>query len=111
MPVGGTIIDTFLVSLSAANALHQDLAKAGYPIVANQRKTDAFYVLADAAGRFADACEKIDHLEDFLPIARAANRDIIGWVFMAAVDQNLDLEPAIKARRFDLASRQFYIED
>jgi hypothetical protein len=106
-----TIIDTFLVSLSAANTLHQDLSKTTSTIGVTRRNVDALLEFADAAGRFADACEKIDHLEDFLSIARDANRDIIRWVLTTAEDRNLDLESAIKMRRAELASRQFYIED
>lgn len=68
-------------------------------------------VFADAAGRFADACEKIDHLEDFLTIARSANQDILRWVLDAALECGLDLRRAIKKRRAELAARAFYVAD
>jgi len=67
--------------------------------------------LADAAGRFADACEKIDHLEEFLPIARSANQDVLAWALAISEERELDLRASIKARRAELSDRQFYITD
>jgi hypothetical protein len=106
-----TITDTALVCLSAANTLHQRLDDS---VLAEPRLTvqiDPLRPLADAAGRFADACEKIDHLEEFLPTARVANIDILRWVFSVADEREFDIRSAIAARRKDLAERQFYISD
>jgi hypothetical protein len=72
---------------------------------------DPVYRLADAAGRFADACEKIDHLEEFMTIARQANIDVLKWTIEYAAERELELEPAVQARRKELAARQFYIAD
>jgi hypothetical protein len=109
--VDRTVTDTALVCLSAANTLHQRLDRCiptgrllGLP-------TDPVRALADAAGRFADACEKIDHLEDFLSMARMANEDVLDWVLVIAEEREIDLRVAIKARREELADRQFYIAD
>ncbi len=105
-----TLVDTLLVSLSTANVLHQDLNE---PIsaIALKPQIDPIYVLTDAAGRFADGCEKIDHLEEYLPIARKANIDILRWVLAFAAERHFDLEPALQIRRKELAARQFYISD
>ncbi|HXI05034.1 MAG TPA: hypothetical protein VNJ49_01700 [Bradyrhizobium sp.] len=106
-----TVIDTFLVCLSAANTLHQELNKLPVCQLSHQPTNDPVYVLADAAGRFADACEKIDHLEEFLPIAKQANADVIRWVVSIAAERSIDIEPALKSRRKELAARQFYIAE
>ena len=104
-----TVTDTALVCLSAANTLHQRLDKSERTKQVLDLQIDMMRPLADAAGRFADACEKIDHLEDFLPIARRANEDILKWILAVAGERQLDLQAAIRARRGELAERQFYI--
>jgi hypothetical protein len=104
-----TVTDTALVSLSAANTLHQQLASCPLTGGLAGLQIDPIRPLADAAGRFADACEKIDHLEDFLPIARAANADILIWTLAIAGERQLDFLAALKARRRELADKQFYI--
>ena len=110
-PVERTIVDTLLVGLSTANTLHQDLSNENISSPSRLKQIDPLRIFADAAGRFADACEKIDHLEEFLPIARQANHDILCWVITAADERKFDLQSAIRARRSELASRHFYIED
>lgn len=109
--VDRTVVDTFLVCLSAANTLHQEIGLACSSVATTSNKIDSVYVFADAAGRFADACEKIDHMEEFIPIALEANMDVLRWVMTVALDRHIELEPAIKARRKELAARQFYISD
>jgi hypothetical protein len=105
-----TVTDTALVALSAANTLHMHLAA---PNLAreNRHQVDPLRIYADAAGRFADACEKIDHAEEFLPIARKANIDIVAWTIGAANERGLDLSAAIASRRSELRNRQFFIRD
>jgi hypothetical protein len=110
-PIERTVTDTLLVALSAANALHQDLRKENFDTCAVDVKVNLFCVFADAAGRFADACEKIDHMEEFVPIARTANRDILSWVMAEAAENELDLKGAVALRRKELSERQFYIRD
>ncbi|GLK56472.1 hypothetical protein GCM10008170_24910 [Methylopila capsulata] len=105
-----TLTDAFLVALSAANTLHQDLSRLTFPYKSLATK-EAFYTFADAAGRFADACEKIDHIEEFVEMARAANRDIIVCIGSMALDLQFDLQKSIKDRRSQLRERAFYIED
>jgi hypothetical protein len=110
-PFERTLVDTLLVSLSAANTLHQDLRKEQFAAARRDFQVDPLRTFADAAGRFADACEKIDHLEDFTSIAKTANLDIVSWVLVAADERSLDLASGVSARRKELASRHFYIED
>src|SRR5437879_3443574 len=50
-----TVVDTFLVCLSAANTLHQELGSPSLHSGSQTSENDPVYVLADAAGRFADA--------------------------------------------------------
>lgn len=106
-----TITDTALVCLSAANTLHQRLDKSEGTKRALDLQIDMLRPLADAAGRFADACEKIDHLEDFPSIARRANEDILNWILDVAGERQLDLRASIRTRRRELVERQFYIAD
>jgi hypothetical protein len=110
-PIERTLVDALLVVLSSANTLHQDLSKEDFPRKDTQTQIDPLRTFADAAGRFADACEKIDHLEEFLPLAREANRDIVRWLVAAADGRRIDLKSAISRRRSELAARHFYIED
>jgi hypothetical protein len=106
-----TVVDAFLVCLSAANTLHQELQSIPLRSSLRNKTNDPIYVLADAAGRFADACEKVDHMEEFIPIARQANADVVKWVVNMAAERKIDLEAAVKTRRKELAARQFYISD
>lgn len=104
-----TIVDTVLVSLSAANTLHQHLLAPAHSD--KDRQIDPLRTYADAAGRFADACEKIDHVEEFIPIARKANSDIMSWAVQMADERKLDLDDALRQRRGELRVRAFYITD
>lgn len=110
--VDRTLVDMTLVCLSAANALHQriqgDIERCSHD---RNDQVDPLRSLADAAGRFADACEKIDHMEDFLPIARHANVDVLSWTVVTAAERGLDLNKAIADRREELVARQFYITE
>jgi len=106
-----TLVDALLVSLSAANTLHQNLASIGAAPTCRTDQIDPLRVFADAAGRFADACEKLDHLEDSFALARSANVDILHWVIATAGEQKFDLADALHERRKELAERQFYVTD
>jgi hypothetical protein len=111
-PFERTVVDALLVGLSTANTLHQDLSKEQFEATSYRgSQLDPLRVFADATGRFADACEKIDHLEEFLPIARLANRDIVNWIMCSAAERSIDLASETRARRKELALRHFYIED
>jgi len=107
--VDRTLVDAILVSLSTANTLHQDLSKESFGSSANQNQVDPLRTLADATGRFADACEKIDHMEEFIPSARKANRDIMAWLLRQSEDRSLSLIAEVERRRRELADRHFYI--
>jgi hypothetical protein len=108
-PPERTIVDTFLVSLSAANTLHQDLSSVAALGQSKRRNDASLEALADAAGRFADACEKIDHLEEFVEQARDANCDVIRWVLSSQHGTVESLVRATDGRREELKRRQFYI--
>jgi hypothetical protein len=105
-----TVVDTALVSLSAANTMHQRLDECS-EAVGLPRQVDPLRVFADAAGRFADACEKIDHYEEGRVIALAANRDVMVWAISFAIEQEINLAQGIRQRRLELAARAFYVAD
>jgi hypothetical protein len=109
-PLARTMIDTLLVCLSAANTMHQDLSSCEF-LENIDNQVDPLRPLADAAGRFADACEKIDHLEEFIPIAKRANVDIFSWVLDGARRNAIELSEAVSVRRRELAARHFYIPE
>jgi hypothetical protein len=108
-PVERTLIDATLVSLSAANTLHQDLSKETFVKASLPRQVDPLRSFADASGRFADACEKIDHMEEFLPIAWRANRDIMAWLMREVDERSVPLIAEVERRRKELSDRHFYI--
>lgn len=104
-----TLADAVLVFLSAANVLSQRLDQVYRPKPQDQFKRGMLEDLADASGRFCDACEKIDHFEEFLAIAKQANLDILDWILAAANQNDLDLEDLIVNRRKQLVERQFLL--
>ena len=104
-----TLIDCTLVSLSAANTLHQNLSEVVTFDADTAQGIDTFFVFADAAGRFCDACEKIDHMESFTEIARMANIDIFRWAVQQAAVHQLNLTVEMATRRKTLFERQFFI--
>jgi hypothetical protein len=107
--VDRTLVDAILVSLSTANTLHQDLSKECFTTHLRPKQIDPLRTLADASGRFADACEKIDHMEEFLPLAKKANRDVMAWLLQEAEERSLPLVAQVEMRRKELADRHFYI--
>ena len=110
-PIDRTLADAFLVNLSAANTLMQDLGKEELIAHPFGPQVDSLRLFADAAGRFADACEKIDHMEEFTSIAKTANRDITEWLLWVAGERGIDLVQEVVDRRKELAARHFYIAD
>lgn len=104
-----TLVDAFLVALSAANALNQALPdqETGQPIAS----APSDLAFTDHAGRFADACEKIDHLEDFRAIALAANAALVDWIMRSAVVSGFDLDTLADERRRQLVRRQVYAQE
>ncbi len=99
-----TFVDCMLVCLSAANTLHQKLA------VSLSKSNDSLLIrLTDAAGRFNDATEKIDHLEPFLDIAKTGNQDIFNALMDFASQKDIDIDQTLAERRSQLKERQFFI--
>ena len=101
-----TLVDAFLVALSAANALNQILPDAEDRQAGGELPTDLTFT--DQAGRFADACEKIDHLEEFRTIALDANAALLDWIVRSAAVEGLDLDALVDGRRLQLARRPVY---
>jgi hypothetical protein len=102
-----TLADALLVALSAANALNQRLQAAPFwHQHDNEQASLARFV--DASGRFADACEKTDHLEEYRAIALDANEDIVSWILKKAKESHIDLIEIVEARRAQLRLRQVY---
>lgn len=99
-----TFVDALLVCLSAANTLHQKLSHS-----ANRTNDPTLIRLTDAAGRFNDATEKIDHLEPFIEIARESNQDILDTLLDFAVSEAVDVAHTLQSRRSELRERQFFI--
>jgi len=91
-PVEETRVGAFLIALSVANTLTQDLGEIALA-EGSAEPDDLLRPLADASGRFADACEKVDPLEPFVPIAAAANADILRWVAHAAPANSISAPP------------------
>lgn len=101
-----TLVDAFLVALSAANSLNQALPDIVGEQVEGEPCSDL--VFTDQAGRFADACEKIDHLEEFRMIALDANLALVKWILENAEANDLNLDTLIEKRRQQLAHRSVY---
>ena len=99
-----TMTDAFLVALSAANALNQALSDVGGG-TADGDDVPSDLAFTDQAGRFADACEKIDHLEEFRTIALDANAALVEWIVRRAMADGLDLDALVEERRRQLARR------
>ncbi|KPQ24577.1 MAG: hypothetical protein HLUCCA13_08660 [Halomonas sp. HL-48] len=99
-----TLVDAFLVALSTANALNQKLPEE----VALIGDIPSELAFTDYAGRFADACEKIDHLEEFRSIALDANAAIMDWILRSGMAQGVDLDTLAEERRKQLSRRAVY---
>ena len=108
-PYEATLIDTFLVVLSAANTLNQNLGTVPALHRRAEKPNDRFNFFIDAAGRFADACEKHDHGEDYATLAKVANADIALWSIWELSSAKLEIAEAVEERRKELADRKFYI--
>ena len=101
-----TLVDAFLVALSAANALNQALPDFDDADGCGQMPSDLDFT--DQTGRFADACEKIDHLEEFRTIALDANLALVAWIVRSAAVAGVDLDALVDVRRRQLARRLVY---
>jgi hypothetical protein len=101
-----TLVDAMLVALSAANALNQTLPDDTAIQCGSSRPSDLAFT--DFAGRFADACEKIDHLEDFRKIALDANKEIVHWIMCSARYENVNLDTLVDERRRQLSIRSVF---
>jgi len=105
-----TSIDSLLVSLSAANTLHQRLS---VDISLNPNQNDFLEQYASTMGVFCDACEKFDHLEveNVHTMLTESNNELFNFSMVIATNEGVDLEHAIASRRQFLRERAFFIED
>ncbi|MCM5705332.1 hypothetical protein [Larsenimonas salina] len=101
IPVRRTAVDILLVCLSSANALNQKL-------VFDSSVPASILNYTDYSGRFCDACEKIDHLENFREIALEANQNIFSWVLIFFEENNINIEDSLRDRRRELEDRLPY---
>jgi hypothetical protein len=102
-------VDAFLVALSAANALNQALPDID--VGKDPKAGPSDLVFTDQAGRFADACEKIDHLEDFRTIALDANAALLKWILENAAVDGFDIDALADVRRRQLSQRAVYAQE
>lgn len=110
-PVIRTLVDTILVTLSAANTLHYPMSCVDFREHEAIDNLSYFISYAEAAGRFADACEKIDHQEEFVSLAKIANQDIFSRTLIFAHANGHKMSDLMLERRKELADRQFFIRD
>ncbi|MDJ0826133.1 MAG: hypothetical protein QNJ16_11580 [Rhodobacter sp.] len=107
-----TAVDSLLVSLSAANTLHQHLAM---PDDDDDERipNNQFEVYVSSAGQFCDACEKIDHTEFDGIKSMFENSNSTLFKLSLLFLKNLQTDPleALSRRRNELAARAFYVGD
>lgn len=107
-----TLVDSFLIGLSAANALKLKLSGEDLVGPADDSSSQRLLeIYTDAAGRFAEASEKSDHLEDFIDIARSANRSILKIVAEEAAKRNIDLLSLAHRKRQQISANNFLVVD
>lgn len=107
-----TLVDSFLIGLSAANALKLKLSGDDIAATADGSSSQRLLeIYTDAVGRFAEASEKSDHLEDFMDIARSANRSILKIVADEATKRNIDLMSLARRKRQQISANNFLVSD
>jgi hypothetical protein len=103
-----TAIDSLLVSLSAANTLHQKLSSPSTSVTSSN---SLFPDYVSAAGEFCDACEKIDHMEPYVDQARSSIQAVFELSLAYCLQEKVNVDLELENRREFLRERQFYIED
>jgi len=105
-----TAIDSFLVSLSAANTLSQRLSA---PSCISLDFDSIFRAYTDAQGRFNDGVEKIDHgeFDGIRAMMLASNQELFDISFALYSIQQTNIQLAVHERRSQLAARAFFVED
>ena len=101
-----TGVDSLLVSLSAGNTLGQSLRILS-AVHGSERET--FLDYTSAAGCFCDACEKIDHLEEFLGLAKSSNIKLFNLSLLILNLEFSEIDVLINKRREILKNRQVFI--
>jgi hypothetical protein len=116
-----TIVDAFLIALSAAEVLEIDLSQAfkrwtdprkrdtlqSLGLILNKERIKAYTLpdwyfrqVADVAGKMAKACESLDHMEPvpYRDMLSAAILDLCRTTIVAAAVLALDLSAAVRKR-------------
>src|SRR5215216_5400827 len=116
-----TLVDAFIISLSAADVLHIDFSEAlnkwgkvdqdtnlidlGLAMRNQDSKADGiqdwyFRKITDVAGRMANACESLDHMEPFpyRDVLSEAIIDLCRVTVIAAAVRSIDLTASVGER-------------
>jgi hypothetical protein len=106
-----TAVDSILVSLSAANTVSHRLSGSVKLLAIDASWQQRLYT--DAAGRYCDAVEKLDHAEfDGARTAMVENNQALFEIAMnICIVKSLDVEGLLRERRQYLVERSFFIED
>ncbi|MGI9363271.1 MAG: hypothetical protein ACR2O7_17220 [Parasphingorhabdus sp.] len=103
-----TLTDSFIIGLSTANTLTQNLGKKieGEHNIASEGSNSGEFTFKylQIVGRMAKACESIDHLEDypFRPEISKANVSLVTLLLNEALARNFDLVKAYADRIADV---------
>lgn len=110
IPYQQTLADIFLISLSSANALEIKLTALDNVVPAVRRESNSFLSFVSLAGKYCDACEKIDHLEDFRDLLIERSQDIFAWLTSECASKNVNILDLACQRRLVLKNRHFYVK-
>ena len=121
------MVDAFIISLSAANALNFSLSKAFSGCAGSLRECGCIWgqsvgrpidssldwftkKFAVYTGRLAKACESLDHIEggDFRTLMLGELVDIVKLIVVEAAARDLELEALFEKRLNDLEERNVF---
>ena len=125
-----TLLDAFVISLASANALNQDLGaalvdavgdaaslKEAGSLLAEKLPSDGSDPLwlartfAEHTGKFAKACESIDHIEGDVPFRQwmlEANNSLFKTVIAEASARGMDLPPLYRGRMREIETKSIF---
>ena len=126
-----TVTDAFIIALATANALNQNLGKdlgdqtdselglddLGASLFNKLKGTDShqYWMVREFAqhtGRFAKACESLDHLENvpFSDVMKQSNLGILRVLLAECSFKRLNLSEAYRVRIAEVESRSLFAE-
>ncbi len=125
-----TLLDAFVISLASANALNQNLGvavtkavgdaaslKEAGALLAKRLPRDGSDCLwlprtfAEHNGKFAKACESLDHIEDDVPFKKwmkEANCSLFKVILAEASAQKIDLLPLYRSRMREIEAKSIF---